>query len=263
MEISGRTKVMGIVGSPIAHSLSPFIYNYIAQQLGDDIAYAAFDVPSTDFAAAIEGARSLGIISLNVTAPHKAEAARLAVSLDNLAKHADAVNLLKLTPSGYVGYNTDIYGIQRTFEHHGIDVSGKTIALVGAGGAGRAAAIAMAQMGAKKIFIINRTHAKAETLANILAMHYNMDTEICQLHQCMADVLILATSPDYVPDGLDRFDAIFDVNYHPPNRVPRAFGGLEMLVFQAVQTCEIILGVVVPVKIIDKILTQIKGRLLC
>jgi len=262
MGIDGNTKVMGIVGNPIAHSLSPFIHNFIAQQLGDNIVYTAFDVVRHNFSAAIKGAQALGIIGLNITAPHKPEAAKLAVSMDTLAVQANAVNLLKLTDDGYMGYNTDIYGVRKAFEHCDVDASGKAVALIGAGGAGRAAAIAMAQMGAKKIFIINRTGTKAESLANILKMHYNIDVEVCDV-STMADVLILATTPDYIPQCLDPFDIIFDVNYHPPNRIPRAFGGLEMLVYQAAQTYEIILGTKVPVKIINEILTQIKGRLLC
>ena len=263
MKISGKTKVMGIIGSPVAHSLSPFIYNFIADRLGDNIVYTAFDVAAHDFATAIKGAESLGIVSLNVTAPHKLEAARLAVSVDTLAKQAGAVNLLQLTAEGYVGYNTDIYGVRKAFGHHGLDVSGKAVGLVGAGGAGRAAAIAVAQMGVKKVFLTNRTRPKAELLANMLEMYYNVDTEICELQDCAADVLILAATPDFVPPELDRFDIIFDVNYYPPNRIPYAFGGLEMLVYQAIRTYEIILGVTVPVKIIDDVLTTIKGRLLC
>ncbi|MDR2183467.1 MAG: NAD(P)-binding domain-containing protein [Clostridiales bacterium] len=263
MEISGRTKVMGIIGSPVAHSLSPYIQNHFARHLDGDIVYAGFDVGAGDFAAAIKGAEALGIIGLSVTTPHKAAAAKLAVSVDALAKQADAVNLLKLTDDGYVGYNTDIYGVQKAFEHGGIAVAGKTVALIGAGGAGRACAIAMARMGAKKIFIANRTYKKAEYLAKILATHYNIDTEICRHHQRGADMLILATTPDYIPSVLEGFAAIFDVNYHPPSRIPRAFGGAEMLVYQAAKTYEIILGVTVPVKIIDNILNEIKGRLLC
>ena len=263
MEINGNTKIMGIIGNPVTHSLSPFIHNFFAQQLGNDIVYTAFDVTAHNFVAAVAGAKALGIIGLNVTAPHKSEAARLAVSLDASAKQADAVNLLKLSDKGYVGYNTDIHGVEKAFEHRGIDVSGKTVALVGAGGAARAAAVAMAQMGAKKIFIINRTRGKAEVLANILAMYYNIDIEICKLCNCVADVLILATTPDFIPQRLDHFDIIFDVNYHPPSRIPRAFGGTEMLVYQAAQTYEIIMGITVPLKIINEILVKIKGRLLC
>ena len=263
MEINGSTKLMGVIGNPVFHSFSPFIHNAIAQKLGDNIVYTAFNVDATDFTTAVKGAEALGIIGLNVTAPHKSEAARLAVSVDALAMQADAVNLLKLTEDGYIGYNTDIYGVRKAFEHMSIDVTGKTAALVGAGGAGRASALAMAQMGAKKIHIINRTRSKAEVLANILEMHYNINIDICELRNCDADILILATTPEFVPQELGRFNTIFDVNYYPANRVPCAFGGLEMLVYQAVQTYEIVLGVTVPVTIIDEILTEIKGRLLC
>ena len=262
MGINGDTKVMGIMGSPVAHSLSPFIHNFIAKQMCNNIVYTAFDVAQNNFATAVKGAEALGIIGFNVTSPHKSEAVKLAVSIDNLAKQADAVNLLKLTKEGYVGYNTDVYGVQKAFEHQGqgIDIQGKTITLIGAGGAGRAAAIAMAQMGAKKVLISNRTRSKAEVLANILKMHYNIDTEVCKNHEQSQEILILATTPDYIPAGIEGFGIIFDVNYHPQNRIPRAFGGIEMLVYQAALTYEIILGVTVPVTIINQILTEINGR---
>ena len=263
MEINGSTKIMGVIGNPVAHSLSPLIQNFFAQKLGNNIVYTAFDVTSQNFAAAVEGARALGITGLNVTAPHKPQAAKLAASLTPLAKQADAVNLLELTETGYVGHNTDIYGAKKALEYKGIDMSGKTVALVGAGGAARAAGVAVARLGAKKIFIINRTRAKAESLANILKMYYNIDTEICKLCDCAADVLILAATPDFIPQGLDRFGIIFDMNYHPPNRIPRAFGGPEMLVYQAALSYEIIVGAPVSTEIIDEILVKIKGRLLC
>lgn len=268
MEINGNTKVMGIFGSPVNHSLSPYIHNFIAQRLGDNILYTAFDVTASDFAAAVTGARALGIIGFNVTAPHKAQAAQLAVSMDATASRAAAVNLMKLTAHGYAGYNTDIYGVCMAFKYHGIDVANKTIALVGAGGSAGAAAAAMAQMGAKKIFIINRTFSKAEFLANNLGMYYNINTEICEIDKPAAqaaDILILATTPNFLPTGINHFNTIFDVNYHPPGRtgLAQTFGGPEMLIFQAVQTYEIILGVTVPDKIIDEILKNVMGRLLC
>ena len=263
MEINGSTKVMGVIGSPIAHSLSPLIHNLFAGHFGSNIVYTAFDVAPQNLTTAVEGARALGIIGLNVTAPHKSEAAKLAASLDASAKQIGAVNLLKLSEVGYVGHNTDIYGVKKALEYKGIDMSGKTAALVGAGGAAGAAAVSMAQLGAKKVFIINRTRSKAESLANILDMYYNIDTEICELCDCAADVLILAATPDFTPQGLDRFNIIFDMNYHPPNRISRAFGGPEMLVYQAAKSYEIILGTEVPAKIIDEILVKIKGRLLC
>jgi len=267
MEIDGKTKIMAVIGSPIVHSLSPFIHNYIAGQLGHNIAYAAFDVISDDFDEAIKGARPLGIIGLNITAPYKARAANIATFLDDLAQQAGAVNLLKLTKNGYAGYNTDIYGIRKAFEHFGITIAGKSIRIIGAGSTGRSAAIAMAQMGVKSICIANRSREKAEALANILAIHYNVDIRVCNYEfnsQYPAeDIAILATTPDYIPSHLDHFATIFDVNYYPLGRVPRAIGGLEMLIYQAVQTYEIILGTEVPVKIIDEILAKIKGRLLC
>jgi len=264
MEINGTTKKMGIIGSPVSHSLSPLIHNTFARRLGDNIIYTAFDVTKNNFVTAIKGAEALGIIGFNVTAPHKATAAQIAISIDHLAKQVNAINLLKLTRDGYIGYNTDIYGICKTFEHHKIDIANKTVTIIGAGGAGRAAAIAMAQMCAKKINIANRTYSKANVLAKSLRMHYNIDIDVCELGMpSVADILILATTPDYAPPSFDQFDIIFDVNYHPPNRIPRAFGGIEMLVYQAVKTYEILLETNVPHDIIDEILMTIKGRLLC
>ena len=234
---------MGLIGNPVDHSLSPFIHNFFAKQLNDDVVYAAFNVAPDSLIHAICGAAALGFTGLNVTSPHKVAAAKHVVSLETLAAQVGAVNLLKLADGGYVGYNTDVYGVQRAFGHHKIDVTGKTIAIVGAGGGAAAAAVAMAQMGCKKINFINRTAANAKKLASRLREHYAINTEIGVAD---ADVLILATPSDACIMG--NYDVIFDMNYASS---AHAFNGLEMLVYQAALSYAIIRNAKVPQNIIN------------
>jgi len=257
MQISGKTKMMCIIGSPVSHSLSPFIHNYFAKQFSDDVAYLIFDVAPENLGAAIKGIEALGMVGLNVTSPHKANVMKYAASMDVTAQEASAVNLLKLTVDGFVGYNTDIYGIQMAFRHRDIDVAGKKVAIFGASGTGRAAAIAMAQAGCKKIVFTNRTRNKADFAADALKSHYEVDTSVCDMgdfDEIDADILIMAVLPGIAPQNLQRFPVIFDANYAPSSCCAEAFGGLEMLVYQAAQTYEILRGIIVPQDVIDEVL---------
>ncbi|MCL2376313.1 MAG: shikimate dehydrogenase [Defluviitaleaceae bacterium] len=257
MQISGNTKMMGIIGSPVSHSLSPFIHGFFAKQFSDDVIYTTFDVAPENLSAAVRGAQALGIIGFNVTSPHKSNVLKYITALDISAQHISAANLLKLTDAGFIGYNTDIYGVQMAFRHRDIDVAGKKVAIFGASGTGRAAGSAMAQEGCKKITFINRTRSKAELAASMLKNHYEIDISVCDIEsfdKVDDDILIMAVLPGIVPRNLQRFPVIFDANYSPSGCCPEAFGGLEMLVYQAAQTYEILRGIPVPKEMVDEAL---------
>jgi len=257
MQISGHTKLMCLIGSPVCHSFSPFIHNFFATQFSDDVVYTTFDVTPENLDVAIKGAKGLGLVGLNVTSPHKADVMKYTAEMDVTAQMASAVNLLKLTTDGFVGYNTDIYGIQMAFRHRGIDVSDKKVAIFGASGTGRAAAIAMAQEGCKEMVFTNRTRSKVDFAADMLRSHYKIEVSVCDMvdfDKIDADVLIMTVLPGIVPQNLQRFPVIFDANYSPSGCCAKAFGGLEMLVYQAAQTYEILRGITVPQGMIDEVL---------
>ncbi|MCL2397775.1 MAG: shikimate dehydrogenase [Defluviitaleaceae bacterium] len=255
MEISGKTRVLGLLGHPVAHSLSPFIHNMLAQRLNDDVVYAAFDVAPQHLEKAIQGAHALGVAGFNVTHPHKTAAAALAIRLHESARRANAVNTLKYTPDGYLGYNTDIIGIQRAFAHQNIVVAGQTIVLVGAGGAGRAATIAVAEMGCKKLVIANRTRDNAQKLADMLKRDYGTEAEICDISMVKhkeCDVFIRSV-PQNIAHQPRQYDIIFDMNYFPQ----KTKSGLLMLIYQAVAAYEIFHDTTVPQDIVDELIASL------
>ena len=111
MDIKGTTRVCGLIGNPVGHSVSPAIHNNLAQLTGKDMVYTTFKVEKGDVASAVRGAYSLNILGLNVTVPHKSEVIDSLVDIDPLAKAIGAVNTLVRVDGGFKGYNTDILGL--------------------------------------------------------------------------------------------------------------------------------------------------------
>ena len=163
--IGGATCVAAVLGWPVEHSLSPAMHNAAMAALGLDWVYVALPVRPGELAAALVGARALGITGLNLTIPHKVKALALVDTLEASARRVGAVNTVTLGPTGLVGSNTDGAGWARSLEEEqGLHLAGATVVLVGAGGAARSVAFAAADAGAA-LRIANRDAARAETLA--------------------------------------------------------------------------------------------------
>jgi shikimate dehydrogenase len=161
--ISSTTALCLIIGDPVAHSLSPRMHNAAYEACGLDFVMAASRVHEGDLTEAISGVRALAIRGVAVTMPHKVSICPLLDELDPIAATIGAVNTI-VNDSGHLkGYNTDWLGILRPLERH-LSLRGKSVAILGAGGAAQAAAYACAQAGAG-LTILNRTRAKAEQLA--------------------------------------------------------------------------------------------------
>jgi shikimate dehydrogenase len=155
--------VYGLIGNPVGHSLSPAMHEAAYDSLDMDARYVTYEPPSDSAVAAIESAETLGIAGLNVTIPFK-EAVLTAVESDPLAARIGAVNTVEFgDDSPPTGYNTDAAGAVRALREHGVTLAG-TAVVVGAGGAGRAVAFALAEEGLT-VRIANRTESKAQDLA--------------------------------------------------------------------------------------------------
>jgi shikimate dehydrogenase len=155
--------VYGLIGNPVGHSLSPPMHEAAYDALGMDARYVTFEPDRGAAAAAVEGAAALGVAGLNVTIPFKRDVLD-AVEPDPLAARVGAVNTVDLGHDPPRGYNTDVAGVRRALSHHGVDPAGESTVVVGAGGAGRAAAFALADAGAD-VHVANRTVERAESLA--------------------------------------------------------------------------------------------------
>ena len=163
---TGATRIAGVIGDPVRHSLSPTLHNAAFRALDLDWAYVAFDVAQGQAAAAVQGMRALHIEGLNVTMPHKADVIPALDALSPTAERLGAVNTIAWRGTELYGDNTDGAGFIDSLRlDHGSDVSGWRCVVLGAGGAARAVVLALAEAGAADIAVVNRTPEKAEIAA--------------------------------------------------------------------------------------------------
>jgi len=272
MKISGKTRVCGIIGDPVEHSLSPVMHNAAFEELNLDIVYVAFRVRREELREAIIGARSLDLHGLNVTMPHKKAVMRYLDEIDSTTMSVGAVNTILNDEVRLVGYNTDGVGALKALKETGITTKGKKLLLLGAGGAGKAIAFHAAQE-VEELVILNRTPQKAKKLAEVLRKDFNkkidgnkLSTEIIEEELRDTDILVNATSvgmhpkvdQSLVPPNLLRPDlCVMEIVYSPLEtklvKDAKAIGakvvsGIEMLVYQGAASFEIWTNHKAPVK---------------
>ena len=173
--IDGETRLFGVIGDPIAQIKMPGLINPIFAELGGNILAVPLHVSADGLASAWQGFRHLrNLIGFAVTLPHKANAARLSDRLELSAKRAGVANCIRREPDGWMtGELFDGLGFVGGLTAEGHTVKGREIFMVGAGGAASAIAFALADAGAKRLIIANRTRAKAEALAEQLNTAFN------------------------------------------------------------------------------------------
>ena len=172
--VSGTTKNLGVIGWPIAHSLSPAMQAAAIRAAGLDYAYIAMPVHPETLPAAVEGLRSLGFRGFNVTIPHKSAVMGLLDEVDEDARRIGAVNTVVNENGRLLGHNTDVTGFLRGLSRQGVTVRGKRAVVLGAGGAARAVLWGLIREGAAGIVVGVRNAAKArEALAD-----FSADTEV-------------------------------------------------------------------------------------
>ena len=165
MKTDGYTRICGVMGNPVEHTMSPAIHNTLAESLGENLAYVPFRVPKGQVGEAVKGAYALNLLGMNVTVPYKSEVIPFLKEIDPLAKTIGAVNTLVRLEGGFKGYNTDMPGLYRAMCEDDVKIEGEEVLILGAGGVARAVAILAAQKGADQILILNRTPEKARIIA--------------------------------------------------------------------------------------------------
>lgn len=165
MHISGRTQIVGIIGDPVAHSLSPAMHNAAFRALQLDYAYVAFHVNPAQVRQALAGVRALGIRGVNVTVPHKVRVMAHLDSISPTARRAGAVNTIVNRQGRLHGDNTDVTGFLRALRDAKCQIRGRSALVVGAGGVARAVLTALVAGHARALIIANRTLARARRLA--------------------------------------------------------------------------------------------------
>lgn len=264
MTINGKTRTCGLIGNPVEHTLSPMIHNTLAGMLGHNMVYVPFPVEPGRIADAVSGAFALNLLGLNVTVPYKSEVIESLREIDALAQNIGAVNTLVRTEDGYKGYNTDMEGLYRAMAGEGIRIEGEQIILLGAGGAARAVAYLCAVKGADRVYMLNRTFQKAQTVASEVNAAVGRDVIVPMTLSNYADIpegqylAIQGTSVGLAPhvddvvmeeEGFyDKIHTGFDLIYSPWEtrfmkmtraHGGRAYNGLKMLLYQGIIAYEL------------------------
>lgn len=281
MQISGKTRLLGLIGNPVEHTLSPAIHNSIAS--GE--VYVPFFVEHGRLEDAVKGGYALNILGMNVTVPYKSEVIPFLKDIDRTADGIGAVNTLVRVDGGYKGYNTDAMGFGRELEHFGVDVAGKSAIMLGAGGAARAVAFQLCNLGIRDLTILNidpdMTNALVADLKRInpdATINSGLLTEIGDVvnkfkseHpgekyfavQCTSVGLAPKSDACVVEDGefFDHMFAALDVIYKPKETkfmgyckkhgVP-AYNGERMLLYQGICAYELFTGKTVSEGAIEK-----------
>lgn len=163
---SARTAVVGVIGDPVDHSLSPVLHNAALRALGLDWVYVAFPVAVSDVDAALAGAAALGVRGLSVTMPHKDVVARIADVCSETVERLGAANTLVFRSGALHAHSTDGAGFLADLrEDGGFDPAGRRCVVIGAGGAARAVVLALAEAGAVDVAVLNRTLRRAASAA--------------------------------------------------------------------------------------------------
>lgn len=162
-----NTKIIGLLGHPIKHTFSPFLHNIAFEVKGLDYIYLPFDVPAEDLKSAIAGIIALGIRGFNVTIPHKENIIDFMNNVSEEASIIGSVNTVVNELGELNGYNTDVNGVLETLNPYKKEISGEVVSVVGAGGGARAVIYSLIRhFKPKKIYLINRTEQRADTLRN-------------------------------------------------------------------------------------------------
>ena len=277
--ITGHTHLTALLGSPVAHSISPLMHNEAFQLLDLDYTYLCFEVNEETLPAAVDGLKACGIRGFNLTMPNKNKIVELLDELSPAARLIGAVNTVVNDDGHLIGYNTDGVGYMQAVKDAGYDITGKTITIMGAGGAATAICAQAALDGVEKIHIFaretsrfwDRTQKLAENINSTLpckaVLHENKDTAALAQAISESALLLNATSVGMAPNtegtiiedtSLYHPDLIVsDVIYNPRETRflkeareagCRTFNGMYMLLYQGAEAFRLWTGKEMPVK---------------
>ena len=281
-EITGHTRLTGLLGSPVAHSKSPLMHNEAFRLLRLDYVYLCFDVKEDNLKTAFEGLKKLNVAGFNCTMPDKTAICELLDDLSPAAKMIGAVNTVVNENGRYIGHNTDGIGYMQSVKDAGFDIKGETMTLLGAGGAASSIFVQAALDGVKKINLFSikdRFWEKAEKMFDMVNSNTDCDAKLIELgnddilNEAISNSKILtnATSVGMAPNTdncIVKDFSIFnenlivsDVIYNPMEtkllKIAKehgcpTFNGIYMLLYQGAEAFKLFTGKDMPVEEIKK-----------
>ena len=284
MKIDGTTIQLGVIGSPIEHTFSPALHNFIAKEEGDNCVYCAWRIEPDNLEDMINGMRAMNIRGINVTIPHKLHIMEFLDEVSPQAKLLGAVNTVVNRNGHLCGYNTDAEGFYMALTNADIEVKDKNILILGAGGVVKPILMRLIQEKPNSVTVLNRTKAKAIDLKEkiIGQMGYEIKTE-AELDSF--DLVINSTSAGMAPqldalpidaiDGIDNLDfitdksAVVDMIYNPEetkflkearDKGAKTLNGLDMLINQGILAYELFMDKKLPRDMGEKIKKEVFGR---
>lgn len=277
IDIDGKTRLLGLMGDPVEHTLSPVIHNTLSEILGLNNVYAPFHVKKEGLAKAVDGAFQLNILGLNVTVPHKNDVIASLSSVSDEGLAIGAVNTLVRTENGYRGYNTDMLGLTREIKSYGIELEGRKVIILGAGGAARAVAYMCMAEKASEIYILNRTLEKATEIAEHMNSFFGRQTiramKLSDWRELEGKYIVIqSTSIGLKPDneraviededfyrmidtGVDLIYSPFETKFMKLCRRngAKAYNGLKMLLYQGIIAYELWNDISVSEEVADQV----------
>jgi shikimate dehydrogenase len=274
LNINGQTKLVGLIGYPVEHSLSPTMHNSAFAALKLNWRYVPLPVPLERLGEAVAGLRALSFVGANVTVPHKEAVMSYLAEVTPEAQAIGAVNTIVIHGDELIGYNTDWQGFLTAVNEGGFDPQGKRAVVLGAGGAARAVVYALAQAGSQ-VTVLNRTPARAQVLVQgffplFPSISFNsLPLTLQALHEQIAAAhLLVNTTPVGMWPEVDQSPwpedlpfpghlAVFDLVYNPRQTKllrqaqtvgVKVIGGLGMLVHQGAAAFELWTGEKAPVE---------------
>ena len=283
LRINGNTRLVGILGYPLEHTLSPAIHNAAFNHLNLNWCYLPLPVESMSLDKAIKGLCSVkNFVGANVTMPYKEKVLPCLDEISSCARVIGAVNTLHMSDNKLVGYNTDGRGfLTALVQDGGFDPKGKNVLIVGAGGASRSIAVTLALSGASKLKILNRTWEKADEICSLIKSNFACHVEAFDFQGDLeyffstVDLIINATPVGmnkgecpFPADLISRKHFVCDLIYRPlkttlisaaRERGAKTLSGLSMLLYQGAAAFEIWTHLDSPIEVMRKALEEALG----
>ena len=269
-------KQFAVIGDPIEHSLSPDLHNYVYKLLSINALYKKKKVFHSELSNIMDDIRSGELNGVNVTIPHKENIIEYLDEINPRAKTIGAVNVVHKNGDKLFGNNTDWFGFTSALKKNGIEVIGKEVIVLGAGGTSKSILFALKQSGVKKIVLLNRTVQKAEKLQDDFVFPYSLDDSVQKIKN---DSIIINTTPigmqnEQCPIDLGLLhenQTLIDVIYTPIETALLKFGrkigaktlnGLDMFIYQGLTSMNLWFGEDISKKVnFTQLNTYLKNRL--